>query len=180
MPYAWYTAWPPVNDQTCCTRSGTILARVLHCTHRRWSHTVQPYRSVFLGRWSYQMQQFHQKAMPQQHQPCKSKFQRVNPGLPEAATRLSNIGNQLIGWLCVAKKPAFMLIHEFTQQQTQLFSYLDNSYLHQTMELPTAQEKSKQIFLAHLKVHQYKFRNKQDCSATFTMPKVKNIIMIMT
>jgi hypothetical protein len=57
----------------------------------------------------------------------------------------------------------------------QLFSYLNNGYLHQTMELPTAQEKSKQIFLAYLKVHQYKFRDKQDCSATFTAPNVKKI-----
>jgi hypothetical protein len=39
------------------------------------------------------------------------------------------------------------------------------------MELPTAQKKSKQIFLAHLKAHQYKLRNKQGCSATFTAPK---------
>jgi hypothetical protein len=104
----------------------------------------------------------------------------VNPGLPEAVTRLSNIGYQLIHWLCIAKKPAFMLIHEFMQCQTQLFSYLDNGYLHQIMELPTAQEKSKQIFLAQLKAHQYKFRDKQDCFTTFAVPKVKNIIMIMT
>jgi hypothetical protein len=57
----------------------------------------------------------------------------------------------------------------------QLFSYLNNGYLHQTMELPTAQEKSKQIFLTYLKAHQYKFRDKQDCSATFIVPKVKKI-----
>jgi hypothetical protein len=66
-----------------------------------------------------------------------------------------------------------MLLHEFMQRQMQLFSYLDNGYLHQTMELPTVQEKSKQTFLAYLKVRQYKFRDKQDCSATFTVPKVK-------
>jgi hypothetical protein len=48
------------------------------------------------------------------------------------------------------------------------------------MELPTAQEKSKQIFFVQLKAHQYKFRDKQDCSATLTMPKVKNIITMMT
>jgi hypothetical protein len=59
------------------------------------------------------------------------------------------------------------------QRQTQLFSYLNNGYLDQTMELPTAQEKSKQIFLVQLKAHQYKFRDEQDCSATFTAPKVK-------
>jgi hypothetical protein len=58
----------------------------------------------------------------------------------------------------------------------QLFSYLDNGYLHRTMELPTVQEKSKQIFLAYLKAHQYKFRDEQYCSATFTAPKVKKII----
>jgi hypothetical protein len=105
----------------------------------------------------------------------------VNPGLPEAVTRLSNVvGDQLICWLCIAKKPAFMLINEFMQLWPQLFSYLDNGYLHRTMELPTAQVKSKQIFFALLKAHQYKFRDKQDCSATFTMPKVKNIIKMMT
>jgi hypothetical protein len=36
-------------------------------------------------------------------------------------------------------------------------------------------EKSKQIFLAYLKAHQFKFRDKQDCSATFTAPKGKKI-----
>jgi hypothetical protein len=41
------------------------------------------------------------------------------------------------------------------------------------MELSTAQEKSKQIFFAQLKAHQYKFRDKNDCFATFTAPKVK-------
>jgi hypothetical protein len=66
-----------------------------------------------------------------------------------------------------------MLLHESMQHQMQLFSYLDNSYLHWTMELPTVQEKSKQIFFAQLKVHQCKFRDKQDCSATFSVPKVK-------
>jgi hypothetical protein len=78
-------------------------------------------------------------------------------------------------------KHAFMLIHEFMQWWTQLFSYLANGYLHWTMELPSAQDKkSEQIFLLYLKAHQYKFRDEQDCSATFPAPKVKNIITIMT
>ncbi len=51
---------------------------------------------------------------------------------------MPNIGNQLICWLCVAMKPAFMLILEFMWRQMQLISYLDNGYLHQTMELTTA------------------------------------------
>jgi hypothetical protein len=59
------------------------------------------------------------------------------------------------------------------QLWTQLFSYLDNGYLHWTMEVPTVQEKSKRIFFAQLKVHQYKFRDKHDCFATFNSPHVK-------
>jgi hypothetical protein len=66
-----------------------------------------------------------------------------------------------------------MLLHELMQRWMQLFSYLDNSYLHRTMELPAAQEKSKQIFFAQLKAHQYMFRDEHDCFATFTAPKVK-------
>ncbi len=34
-----------------------------------------------------------------------------------------------------------MLLHEFMQRWMQLFSYLDNGYLHRTMELPTVQGK---------------------------------------
>ncbi len=163
-----------LDYQTRRTWLGMISwAQVLHRAHRRRSDIVQPYRSVFPGMsvlpnwtklwWLY-----------------KRKFRKVNPGLLEAVTRLSNVGDQLICWLCVAKKPVFMLIHEFMQQWTQLFSYLDNGYLHWTMELPTAQEKSKQIFFALLKGHQYKFRDKQDSSATFITPKVKNMITMMT
>jgi hypothetical protein len=93
----------------------------------------------------------------------RSKFQKANPGLPEAVTRVSNVGDQLICWPCVAKKPAFMLIHEFMQRRTQLFSYLNSGYIHWTMGLPTVQEKSEQIFFVQLKAHQYKFRDKHDC-----------------
>jgi hypothetical protein len=93
----------------------------------------------------------------------KSKFQKVNPGLPEAVTRVSNVGNQLTHWPCIAKKPAFMLIHEFMQRRTQLFSYLDSAPLHWTIELPTLQEKIEQIFFVQPKAHHYKFRDKHDC-----------------
>jgi hypothetical protein len=44
------------------------------------------------------------------------------------------------------------------------------------MELPTAHEKSEQIFFEILDAHQYTFRDEHDCSATFTAPKVKKII----
>jgi hypothetical protein len=50
----------------------------------------------------------------------------------------------------------FMPMHEFMQCRVQLFSYLNSGYLYQTLELPTAQEKSKKIFLAQPKAHQFK------------------------
>ncbi len=52
-----------------------------------------------------------------------------------------------------------MPMHEFRQRQVQLLSYLEGGYLCETMDVPTAQEKSEQIFFAQLKAHQNKFAN---------------------
>jgi hypothetical protein len=50
-----------------------------------------------------------------------------------------------------------MPMDEFTRRPVQLLSYLEGDYLHQTMDVPMAQEKSEQIFFAQPKVHQNKF-----------------------
>jgi hypothetical protein len=50
-----------------------------------------------------------------------------------------------------------MPMHEFMWRQVQLFSYINGGYTCQTMELSTAQEKSKQFFFAQPKEHHYKF-----------------------
>jgi hypothetical protein len=47
----------------------------------------------------------------------------------EAVARFPNIGNQLIHWLCMAKKPALMPMHKFMRCQVQLLSYLEGNYL---------------------------------------------------
>jgi hypothetical protein len=75
----------------------------------------------------------------------------------EAVARFPNIGNQLICWLHTAKKPALMPMHEFTRCQVQLLSYLEGDELHWMVDVPTAQEKSEQIFFAQPKAHQDKF-----------------------
>ena len=75
----------------------------------------------------------------------------------EAVAAFPNVGDQLICWLCTAKKPALMPMHEFMHRQVQLLSYLEGNYLHRTMDIPMAQEKSEQIFFAQPKVHQNKF-----------------------
>jgi hypothetical protein len=87
----------------------------------------------------------------------KSNFDKCIRDYLKAVARFPNVGNQLICWLCTAKKPTLMLMHEFMRHQVQLLSYLDGGYLCQTMEVPMAQEKSKQIFFAQPKVHQFKF-----------------------
>jgi hypothetical protein len=52
-----------------------------------------------------------------------------------------------------------MPLHKFMRHQVQLLSYLEGGYLRQTMDVPTAQEKSEQIFFAQPKAHQNKFTN---------------------
>ncbi len=50
-------------------------------------------------------------------------------------------------------------MHKFMHRQVQILSYLKGNYLHQMMDVPTAQEKSEQIFFAQPKAHQNKFAN---------------------
>ncbi len=68
-----------------------------------------------------------------------------------------NVGNQLICWLCTAKKPTLMPIHEYMSRRVQLFSYFEKGLLRCTMELLTAQERAEKIFLGQLKMHQMKY-----------------------
>jgi hypothetical protein len=87
----------------------------------------------------------------------KANFDECIRDYLEAVAGFSNVGDQLIRWLHTTKKPALMPMHEFMWRQVQLLSYLKGGYLRQTMEVPTAQEKSEQIFFAQPMVHQFKF-----------------------
>ncbi len=87
----------------------------------------------------------------------KANFDECIRDYLEAVAGFPNIGNQLICWLCTAKKPALMPMHKFMRRQVQLLSYLEGNYLCQTMDVPMAQEKSEQIFFAQPKAHQNKF-----------------------
>jgi hypothetical protein len=75
----------------------------------------------------------------------------------KAVAGFPNIGDQLICWLCTAKKPTLTPMHKFTWCQLQLLSYLEGGYLHQTMEVPMVQEKSEQTFFVQPKANQNKF-----------------------
>ncbi len=97
------------------------------------------------------------KRCPDNADRTKATFDECIRDYLEAVARFPNIGNQLIRWLCTAKKPTLMPMHKFMWCQAQLLSYLESDYLRQTMDVPTAQEKSEQIFFAQPKAHQNKF-----------------------
>jgi hypothetical protein len=86
------------------------------------------------------------KQCPDNADHTKANFDKCIRDYLKAVAGFPNVGDKLIRWLCTAKKPALMPIHKFMQCQGQLLSYLEGGYLRQTMEVPTAQEKSEQIF----------------------------------
>jgi hypothetical protein len=145
MPYARYTAWPPgLPDKLHLIRhdlspSISLLSRLTEDSPPLFNLIGQCFQDASLTEWNKVVG----KQCLNNNDLAKASFKKANLGLPEAVTRVSNAGDQLICWPCIAKKPAFMLINEFMQHWTQLFSYLDSGYFHRTMELPTAQEKSK-------------------------------------
>jgi hypothetical protein len=99
------------------------------------------------------------KRCPNNADCTKANFDECIRDYLEAIAGFPNIGNQLICWLRTSKKPALVPMHEFMRHQVQLLSFLEGGYLHQTMDVPTVQEKSEQIFFAQPKAHQNKFAN---------------------
>ncbi len=99
------------------------------------------------------------KQCPNNSDRTKANFDKCIRDYLEAVAGFPNIGDQLIRWLRTAKNPALMTMHEFMRCWVQLLSYLESDYLHRTMDVPTAQEKSEQIFFAQPKAHQNKFAN---------------------
>jgi hypothetical protein len=93
------------------------------------------------------------KRCPNNADCMKANFDECIRDCFEAVAGFPNIGNQLICWLCMAKKPALMPMHKFMWHQVQLLSYLEGEYLHQAMDVLTAQEKSEQIIFAQPKAH---------------------------
>jgi hypothetical protein len=97
------------------------------------------------------------KRCPKNADWTKANFNECIRDYLEAVAGFPNIGDQLICWLRMAKKPALVLMHEFMRHQVQLLSYLESDYLRQTIDVLMAQEKSEQIFFAQPKGHQNKF-----------------------
>jgi hypothetical protein len=97
------------------------------------------------------------KRCPDNEDCTKANFDKCIRDYLEAIAGFPNVGDQLICWLCTAKKPTLMPMHKFMQRQVQLLSYLKGGYLCRTIEVPMAQEKTEQNFFAQPKAHQFKF-----------------------
>ncbi len=69
------------------------------------------------------------KQCPDNADHTRANFNKCIRDYLEAVAGFPNIGNQLIRWLCTAKKPALMPMHKFMQRQVQLLSYLKSDYL---------------------------------------------------
>ncbi len=80
------------------------------------------------------------KQCPNEAHLTKENFNKCIRSYLKAVAGFPNVSNQLICWLCTAKKPTFMPMHDFMRCGVQLLSYLNGGYICQTMELPTAQE----------------------------------------
>jgi hypothetical protein len=113
----------------------------------------QCFQNIGLTKWT----SIIAKQYPDNADCMKANFGKCIWDYLEAIAGFPDVGNKLIHWLHTAKKPALLPMHEFMRCQVQLLSYLKGGYLRQTMEVPTAQEKSEQIFFAQPKAHQLKF-----------------------
>jgi hypothetical protein len=113
----------------------------------------QCFQDVGLTKWTSVIA----KQSPNDADCVKANFNKCIRDYLKAVAGFPNVGNQLIHWLCTARKPTLMPMHKFTRCQVQLLSYLEGGYLCQTMEVNTAQEKSEQILFAQPEVHQNKF-----------------------
>jgi hypothetical protein len=78
------------------------------------------------------------KQCPDNTDRTKANFDECIKDYLKAVAGFPNVGNQLICWLCTAKKPTLMSMHKFMWHRVQLLSYLEGCYLHQKMEVPMA------------------------------------------
>jgi hypothetical protein len=70
------------------------------------------------------------KQCPDNADCTKANFNKCIRDYLEAIAGFPNVGNQLIRWLCTAKTPTLMSMHEFMWHQVHLLSYLKSGYLH--------------------------------------------------
>jgi hypothetical protein len=72
----------------------------------------QCFQEVGLAKWTNKMA----KQCPNNADCTKANFDECIRDYLEAVAGFPNVGNQLIHWICTAKKPTLMLMHKFMQR----------------------------------------------------------------
>jgi hypothetical protein len=80
----------------------------------------QCFQDVGLTKWTSGIA----KRCPNNADHMKANFYKCIKDYIEAIAGFSNVGDQLICWLCTAKKPTLMPMHKFMWHRVQLLSYL--------------------------------------------------------
>jgi hypothetical protein len=83
------------------------------------------FQDIGLTEWTNVM-----KLCPTNAGQTKACFNKCIKYYLKAVASFPNVGDQLICWLCTAKKPTLMPMHKFVRHQVQLLSYLEGGYLH--------------------------------------------------
>jgi hypothetical protein len=84
----------------------------------------QCFQDVSLTKWTSAVA----KQCPNDANHTKANFDKCIRDYLEANAGFPSIGNQLICWLCMAKKPALMPMHEIMWRRVQLLNYLEGDY----------------------------------------------------
>jgi hypothetical protein len=134
-----------------------ILTRLLHAQKANGPFLCNLMGQCFQGAGLTERTSVIPKQCPNNADCTKSNFDKCIWDYLKAIAGFPITSNQLICWIRTSKKPALMQMHEFMWRRVQLLSYFEGGYLCQTMDIPTAQEKSEQIFFAQPKAHQNKF-----------------------
>ena len=87
-------------------------------------------------------------------------FMNCVKGYLEAVIKCTNMGDQVIHWLCLKSTPSHMNFEELLNWCTQILSYVKKSYLCYQLEIPNKAELCKQMFIARPKPHHDKYAKK--------------------
>jgi hypothetical protein len=66
----------------------------------------------------------------------KANFDKYIKDYLKAIAEFPNVGDQLIHWLCMTKKPALMPMHKLMWRKVQLLSYPEGGYLCKQWKYP--------------------------------------------
>jgi hypothetical protein len=87
----------------------------------------------------------------------ENNFKRCLKDYLEAVAKCTYLGDQVIHWLHLRDKLAYMRFEDFLNRQVQILNYMKKGYLHHCMELPVKSKLCEQVFLSQPNTHHIKY-----------------------